>query len=176
MPIADSPAIGAGILPGDQILAIDGMATTTFADLSQAVDRLLGEEGTDVTLELLHPGEIEPCEVTITRAGVAREPVAWAMLPDNVVWIRVNAFNEGAGAGVVEALEEGKRLGARGVILDLRGNRGGLITEEIEIVSQFLPTGAIIFQSQDVDGNIQKHLVEDRQGAWREGPLVVLIY
>ena len=65
---------------------------------------------------------------------------------------------------------------ARGVILDLRGNRGGLITEEIEIVSQFLPTGAIIFQSQDVDGNIQKHLVEDRQGAWREGPLVVLIY
>lgn len=151
------------------------MATTSFAVPSQAVDRLLGEEGTDVTLDLLHPGKIEPYEVTITRAGVAREPVVWAMLPDNVVWIRVNAFNEGAGAGVVEAFEEDKRPGARGVILDLRGNPGGLITEEIEIVSQFLPTGAIIFQSQDVDGNIRKHLVEDRQGAWREGPLVVLI-
>jgi carboxyl-terminal processing protease len=175
MPIADSPALEAGILPGDQILAVDGIPTSSFTDPSQAVDQILGEAGTEVTLEVLHPGETESIELTITRRGVIRAPVDWIMLPDNVAWVRVNAFNEGAGEGVVAALEEGRQLGAEGVILDLRGNPGGLVTEEMEIASQFLPAGSIVFQSQDADGVIEEVTVTAREGAWRDRPVVVLI-
>jgi carboxyl-terminal processing protease len=175
MPIANSPALEAGILPGDQILAIDGVPTSSFEDSDAAVDTISGEAGSEVTLEVLHAGETESIEVTVTRASIDREAVDWAMLPDNVLWIRVNTFYEGSGEGVVNALEEGKRLGAEGVILDLRANPGGLIVEELEIVSQFLPKGSVVFQSQDADGNIEEYTVTDSEGAWREEPLVVLV-
>ncbi len=175
LPIADSPALTAGILPGDQILAIDGVPTISYATPAEAVDQVLCEDGTDVTLEILHPGATAPVELTITRTGVARAPVDWAMLPDDVLWIRVNAFNEGAGDCVIAALAEGERLGMEGVVLALRSNPGGLSDEEMAIVSQFLPVGSVVFQSQDADGWVEEFVVPEGDGAWREGPLAVLI-
>lgn len=175
LPIADSPALAAGIRPGDEILAVDGVPSTSFADPAQAVDAILGEEGTEVTLEVLHPGDDAPVELIVTRAAVARAPVEWAMLPGDVLWLRVNSFYEGAAAGVIDALAEGQRRDMRGVILDLRANPGGLIIEEIEIVSQFLPAGSVVFKSQDADGNVEEFTVTTEEGAWREGPLAVLI-
>ncbi|CAN5821487.1 hypothetical protein BH20CHL3_BH20CHL3_03900 [soil metagenome] len=148
MPIQNSPALEAGILAGDVILAVDGVDTTDFDDPAEAVELIRGDEGTDVTLELRHEGEAESYEVTITRARIEVESVSWAMLPDNVLWIRISEFSAGTTEGLEEALVEGKELGAEGVILDLRANPGGLVFEAIGVGSQLQPDDSVLFQEQ----------------------------
>jgi len=175
MPIQNSPALEAGILAGDVILTVDGVDTTDFDDPAEAVDLIRGDEGTDVTLELRHEGEAESYEVTITRARIEVESVSWAMLPDNVLWIRISEFSAGTTEGLEEALVEGKELGAEGVILDLRANPGGLVFEAIGVGSQLQPDGSVLFQEQDSEGEISEVSTVGSRGEWQEGPLVVLI-
>lgn len=175
MPIQGSPAYEAGIEQGDEILAVDGVDTTELDSPEDVGNLIRGEEGTDVTLELRHEGEEETYEVTITRARIKVDPVSWAMLPNDILWIRLSEFSSGATEGVQEALREGKSLGAKGVILDLRMNPGGLVFEAIGVGSQFLPNDSILYQEEDVDGEITEVRTVGSNGEWQEGPLVVLI-
>lgn len=177
-PIDDSPAFDAGIRSGDIILEVDG---TSFEGVSEdelptaVTDLIRGEEGTDVALKLVHLGETEPYEVTITRAIIEIKPVSWIMLPNNVMWLRLSQFSAGATDGVREALREGKAAGAEAVILDLRNNPGGLVFEAIGVNSQFLSNGTTLYQEQDKDGDTKPVKTVGNDGEWLEGPLVVLI-
>jgi len=175
MPLQDSPALEAGILAGDVILAVDGVDTTEFDDPAEALDLIRGEEGTDVTLELRHEGETESYEVTITRARIEVKSVSWAMLPNDVLWIRIAEFSAGTTEGLEEALVEGKELGAEGVILDLRANPGGLVFEAIGVGSQLQPDSSVLYQEQDSEGEISEISTVGSSGEWQKGPLVVLI-
>jgi carboxyl-terminal processing protease len=175
VPIQGSPAFEAGIEQGDEILTVDGVDTTELDRPEDVGNLIRGEEGTDVTLELRHEGEEETYEVTITRARIKVDPVSWAMLPNDILWIRLSEFSSGATEGMQEALREGKSLGAKGVILDLRMNPGGLVFEAIGVGSQFLPNDSILYQEEDVDGNITEVRTVGSNGEWQEGPLVVLI-
>jgi carboxyl-terminal processing protease len=177
-PLDNSPAFEAGIRSGDIILEVDG---TSFEGVSEdelpnmVTSLIRGEEGTDVTLKLLHLGETEPYEVTITRARIEIIPVTWKMLPNNVMWLRLSQFSSGATEAVREALREGKEAGAEAVILDLRNNPGGLVFEAIGVNSQFLPNGTTLYQEQDKDGDIRPVKTVGNDGEWLDGPLVVLI-
>jgi len=175
MPIAGSPAQEAGIRQNDELLAIDGAPYSEFQDMEVFTDLIGGDRGTDVVLELRHFGEAESYEVTITRDRIILDTVFWAMLPNNVLWLRIDGFEDGTGDDVIAALQEGKRLGAEGVLLDLRANPGGLIVEEIKVINQFVEEGAVITIREDASGNETETVVEDEEGEWREGPLVVLI-
>lgn len=173
-PIHGSPAEKAGILPGDTILSIDGTSLEGM-DPSDASSLLRGNEGTTVTLTLQHEGESAPYEVTITRARITIEPVSWAMLPDDVAWVSLSQFSSGATERLQAALREAKSAGAKGVILDLRNNPGGLVFEAIGVASQFLPANTPLFQQKDRDGNTKTTKSVGSNGEWQEGPLVVLI-
>lgn len=175
MPIQNSPAFKAGIQAGDLILAVDGVETTEFADGEESLNAIRGEEGTDVTLELIHEGEVDSYEVTLTRARITVESISWAMLPDDVLWVRISEFSSGTTEDLKAALQEGKALGARGVILDLRANPGGLVFEAIGVGSQFQPDGSVLFQEQDGEGEMGEVTSVGTAGEWQEGPLVVLI-
>lgn len=175
LPIQNSPAFEAGIEAGDEILTVDGVDTTELDTPEGVGDLIRGDEGTDVTLELRHEGEEATYEVTITRSRITVEPVSWAMLPDDILWIRLSEFSSGATEGVQEALRQGKALGAKGVILDLRANPGGLVFEAIGVGSQFLPNDSILYQEQDVEGNVSDVRTVGSNGEWQEGPLIVLI-
>ncbi|MEJ7900537.1 MAG: S41 family peptidase [Thermomicrobiales bacterium] len=175
MPIQNSPAFEAGIQAGDLILSIDGVPTEEFADGEESINAIRGEEGTDVTMELIHEGEVEPYEVTLTRARITVESISWAMLPDDVLWVRISEFSSGTTEGLKTALQEGKALGARGVILDLRANPGGLVFEAIGVGSQFQPDGSVLFQEMDAEGETREVSSVGSAGEWQDGPLVVLI-
>lgn len=175
MPIQNSPAFEAGIQAGDLILSIDGVPTTEFADGEESINAIRGEEGTDVTMELIHEGDVDSYEVTLTRARITVESISWAMLPDDVLWVRISEFSNGTTEGLKAALQEGKALGAKGVILDLRANPGGLVFEAIGVGSQFQPDGSVLFQEQDSEGEMREVTSVGSSGEWQEGPLVVLI-
>jgi carboxyl-terminal processing protease len=179
-PIDNSPAWDAGIRSGDVILEIDG---TVIADLwgtgddlaRQVSDLISGEEGTDVTLKLRHVGETEPYTVTITRAEITVDPVSWRMLPNDVMWLRLSGFTSGSADEVKQALRDGKKAGAKAVILDLRNNGGGIVVEAIGINSQFLPNGSTLYKEEDKDGDMKPIKTVGNEGEWLDGPLVVLI-
>ncbi len=175
LPIQDSPAFEAGIQPGDEILTVDGVDTTEVDRPEDIGNLIRGDEGTDVTLELRHEDEQTTYEVTITRARIDVQPVSWAMLPEDILWVRLSEFSSGATEGVQEALRQGKAQGARGVILDLRANPGGLVFEAIGVGSQFLPDGSILYQEQDAEGNTKDVQTIGSNGEWQEGPLTVLV-
>lgn len=173
-PMKNSPAIEAGILPGDTILEVDGVDLTTL-ETEEGLDLISGEVGTDVTIKLIHADEEEPYEVTITRALIEMDPVQYAMLPDGVLWLRLDQFSRGASTRVAEGLAWGEEQGMTGVILDLRGNPGGFVIEAMGVASQFLPSGTPLLQEMDVTGDTRTITTVGDNGAYREGPLVVLV-
>ncbi len=186
-PFPDSPALEAGILPGDEILSVDGVPWDLLPNIDDFLNLISGDEGTDVQIVLRHVGETEPYTVTITRAPIPNITVTWVMLPENVMWLRLSAFNDTTGQEMIEALEAGKEQGAEALILDLRGNSGGLVEQELLVESQFLEVGDVAYISVDADGNETPQLIPEEielstgetydltEGAWRDEPMVVLI-
>jgi carboxyl-terminal processing protease len=175
MPYQGSPALEAGIRQSDVILAIDGTPYSEFESADLFVELIGGDEGTEVTLELRRDGEVEPYTVTVTRSRIEINPVSWAMMPNDILWIRLQSFNTGASEGIAAALKDGQARGARGVILDLRANPGGLELEAIAVGTQFQPDGTVLYQVQDVTGDVDQVESVGDEGLWQSGPLVVLI-
>lgn len=173
-PIDGSPAFEAGIRSGDVIIAVDGVQ---YSDVEprEFLNLIRGEEGTDVTVTLRHANELEPYDVTITRAKIDVRPVSYMMMPDNVLWLRLSQFSVGATEGVVQALQYGKSQGMTGVVLDLRNNPGGLVFEAIGVASQFIPGGSVLYQEQNADGSMHEVRTIGNSGEWQTGPLAVLI-
>ncbi len=102
-------------------------------------------------------------------------PVSWAMLPNDILWVRLQSFQQGASEGLKAAIEAGLDLGARGLILDLRANPGGLENEAIAVGSQFADDGTVLYQIQDAEGNVDDVTVRGDNGLWLDAPVVVLI-
>jgi carboxyl-terminal processing protease len=173
-PLANTPAFEAGILPGDEIIAIDGVDPSRV-DLDERITMMRGEAGSEITLELRHQGESGTYEVTITRQDMEINPVSWAMLPGEILWVRLDGFPDGAVDRMIEALQAGHDRGAKGVILDLRANSGGWIDQAIQIAGEFEPAGSVVFHDEEGDGEVITYETSTRDGAWQEGPLVVLV-
>ena len=184
-PIKDSPAMKAGIQPGDSIVEINGVDITDM-DPTEATDMITGEAGTDVTLKLIRHGETEPYEVTITREQIEIDPVQYAMLPGNVLWLRLDQFSTGASLRINEGLAWGEEQGMTSVILDLRGNPGGFVSEAKAVANEFLPEGNPLYQELDINGDTRTVTVDMTEserksgrfspgGSYIDGPLVVMV-
>jgi len=172
-PIDGSPADEAGIRPRDAIVEIDGVETDRLSQ-EEIGDRIRGDAGTEVTLTLLRPGVDSPYSVTLTRRTITLDPVSWRMLPGNVAQVRLAEFSVGATQDLRDALDAARAAGAAGIVLDLRNNPGGLVSEAIGVASQFLPEGTTIFQQQERDQDPYPVNTVGTDGRWLAGPLAVL--
>jgi carboxyl-terminal processing protease len=174
MPIQNSPALDAGIEAGDLIVGINGELLSEIDDVDAALTKLRGEEGTQVTLTIERSGQAN-FDVEITRSRITIEPVSWAMMPDDVLWVRIDQFSAGTTDALVAALQQGKDRGARGLLLDLRANPGGLVSEAQGVARQLQPGGNVLYQEENADGAIEEIRVPEGEGLWQDLPIVVLI-
>jgi carboxyl-terminal processing protease len=174
-PIAGNPAEAAGILSGDVLLAVDGAPIMAEMTVSEIADLIRGEEGTEVVLEVLHPGDDEPVDVTIVRAKILLPSVSYRLLEQDpsIGYIALSRFSSESGGEVGDALEELLDQGASKVILDLRHNGGGLLDAAVEVSDHFLDGGPILYQiSRDED---EKAFDATSATVVATEPLVVLI-
>jgi carboxyl-terminal processing protease len=168
----DSPAEGAGMIPGDEIVKVDGVGVSGLT-VDEVVAKVRGPEGTPVALEL-KGADGATRSVTIIRATLDLPLVSWAFSPGTLdAVIRLESFSAGAAKGVAEALEEALDLGAEGAILDLRGNPGGYVNEPVETASLFMKDG-VVYVSIDRTGQEKPHEVDGKALA-PDLPLVVLV-
>ncbi|HVL97758.1 MAG TPA: S41 family peptidase [Egibacteraceae bacterium] len=168
--IAGAPAEAAGLEVGERIVAVDG-EDLRAAPLRAVVQRVQGEEGTTVLLGL-EGGSQGPREVAVIRAQIDRPVLEVERLDDGVAHVRLLQFTEGVGARVREAVERHRAEGGRGVVLDLRGNPGGLLREAVAVASVFIEGGTIVsVQERGRD----RQTFEATGGALTDVPLVVLV-
>lgn len=171
-PIVGTPAQKAGIMPGDKILAIDGEKTEGMHFI-EAVLKIRGEQGTQVTLLVLHEGEDVPQDYVITREEIDAASVLAKMLPGNIAHIEVGHFTSRTGSELTSALEDIIADDVSGIILDLRDNPGGVLKAAVAVASQFLEEGIAVYVI-DGEGNEEEWRVEEG-GLATKLPLVVLV-
>lgn len=171
-PMPDSPAEKAGLLPGDQIIAIDGEDMTGI-DGNLVIRKVLGPAGTSLTLTIYREDEGEPFDVTLERARIIVPNLEYEMLDGNIAYIKLFSFSEIATEDFAAALEDLLEQEPDGLILDLRNNPGGERDSAVEITSQFISEGAIMYQEY---GDGSRDTFEAVQGGLATDiPLVVLI-
>lgn len=173
-PIEDTPAEKAGLLAGDEILSIDGKSTKGIT-VDKAAEQIRGEEGTSVTLVVKRKDQ-EPKSYTITRAEIEIKSISQKVpesvkMPKDIVYIRLSSFiSRNASKEFSDILA--KNPDAKAVIVDLRSNPGGLLSNAIYISDMFLNGGAIV---STVDRDGYKETQKAARGVLTTKPLVVLI-
>jgi len=174
-PIEGSPAWLAGLRSGDQIVKIDGQSSAGFS-IDEAAGKLRGPEGTQVTLTVRREGDTEERDVTLERKIIVTHSVPYSfVVGSGVGYVRLSSFSEKSGAELGAALESLRRDGARGVVLDLRQNPGGLLEQAVDVAEQFLPKGTLVVQTRGrIRGQDQRYYATE-SGAERHWPLVVLV-
>ncbi|OGO24905.1 MAG: hypothetical protein A2144_13350 [Chloroflexi bacterium RBG_16_50_9] len=170
-PFPDSPAEKAGIKAGDIILEINSESVADMG-LLKAVIKIRGPSGTVVTLLVLHENETEPVSIEIVRAKVEVSSVLFEMKGD-IAHINITQFSDRTGEEIASALEKLTGEKPRGIILDLRGNPGGLLESVIDVASHFLPDGVVV-AIKDNEGNVTKLNVR-RTTPVTDLPVVVLV-
>ena len=144
-PIDGSPAIDAGLKAGDVILKIDGTSTQGMST-SESSTYMRGPEGTTVTLEIGRAGESQPFDVVVTRGVIDVPSVRSRELDDGYWLIRVSRFQRDSGREVTSAIESALEQGdVKGVVLDVRNNPGGVMNASVEMASNFLDGGLVVY-------------------------------
>jgi carboxyl-terminal processing protease len=170
--VPHSPAEKAGLHPGDIFLEVDGKDVTDMS-LERIVSLVRGPAGTAVHLQVLRDGK--KLDFDITRARVEVPNVSWHMLPGQpaIAHIAIEEFGSNAQKQLQLALQEATKAGARGLIVDVRGNPGGLKDQAVAVTSAFIKDG-VVFIEQDAQGH-QKPIPVNPGAEVTDLPLVLLI-
>lgn len=166
----DSPAKKAGILPGDVIEKVNG-TDVTGKEYDKAVTMMKGKEGTNVDITVLRNSK-DTHTYAVKRSKITIDTVSGEMLSNNIAYIKLSMFDENTGKNFDNKLKELKDKGAKGLVLDLRQNPGGLLTTCVDVVSNFIPKGKTVVSTVDKNGN--KDVRESKGGLAVGMPLVVL--
>ena len=140
-PIEGTPGEKAGIKSGDSIIKINGQDTKVMA-LDEAVSKIRGPEGTQVTLTILRGQDVR--DYTLTRSNIQIKTVSGKMLPDRIGYLRISMFNEQTNNEFVKKYQELEKEGMQAIILDLRDNPGGLLDECVKVANKFVPKGPVV--------------------------------
>ena len=177
-PMEDTPGFRAGILSGDIIVEVDGQETRELG-LSEAVKLMRGEPGTEVKIKTLRLSTHTVEEITITREEIDVASVKGAeMIQDGIGYIRITQFNEPTGANLKAELETLVDEGLAGLVLDLRGNPGGLLTAAAEVTELFLPRGALIVFTKGRDAGSEDRRFKSNgltHYSAKDFPMVILV-
>jgi carboxyl-terminal processing protease len=140
--IPDGPGYRAGLLAGDEILAVDGKTVEEISPGEVAL-KIRGEIGTDVELLIRREG-MEDTTYNLTRENIKVKTVADKMIDDRIGYIKISNFSENTGKEFKAALDELESAGMRGFVLDMRQNPGGVITSCVEVAQEIVPAGTIV--------------------------------
>jgi carboxyl-terminal processing protease len=172
-PIEGTPAFRAGIKAGDVILEVNGEDTSNMS-LIDVVQRIRGKVGTKVQLTIYRKGMEKPMKIELERALIKIESVKWTTLGD-VGYIKLSQFNENVSVQVERALKELASQKVKGVILDLRNDPGGLLSEAVNVADLFLPEGRLVVYTRSRNGETQKYFARRKPVVPDEFPVIVLI-
>jgi carboxyl-terminal processing protease len=183
-PMVGTPAYEGGILAGDTIVEIDGQPAEGMTP-DKAAEVLMGRPGTEVKLSVLHEGSEDPEPISITRAiievptviGDGRKPNDdWDFMLDKdkkIGYVRISTFSQNTADELKKALSQLKDEGAKGLILDLRDDPGGLLSTAVTIADMFLEKGEIVStKGRNTDG---RRYDAQKDGLYEDLPMAVLI-
>lgn len=169
----NTPAESRGVQEGDRIVAIDTFQARGWTT-EQAQDKLLGDVGTAVNVTFARPGMAQPLKLDFKRAEIHVPAVAYRMmLDDRVGYIPLQRFSEQTTSDIAESVIELRKKGAKGLVIDLRGNPGGILEEAFAMSNLFLPKGKELLSVRG-RGEYQKFVAE-REPLAIDIPLVVLV-
>jgi len=171
-PFVGTPAYRVGIHPGDVIVAVDGKPTDNMST-SEVADMLKGPKGTQVRITILREGTPKPMEFTVVRDEIPRYSVdLHFMIRPGVGYMHITGFQETTDREVQQALDEFGDL--KGLVLDLRQNPGGLLSEGVGVADKFLPKGAVIVSHHGRSSPEKVYRASHGNGG-RNYPIVVLV-
>ena len=170
-PLPNTPAEKAGIKAGDRIIAVNGEDATSWSVL-EAVNKIRGPEGTDVTLTVEHVGSLDTVDITITR-GTIDQPSVFSNKIDETDFTRIK-INQFTAETPNEFLKALKSSNSKGIVLDLRGNPGGLLSSTVKVASELISSGIITYEI-DARGNRKDWPKMESSGDYTEIPIVTLI-
>ena len=180
-PYEGKPAQRAGVEAGDRILSVDGKSTKGLT-VSEVSNLLRGVPGSTVVLELEREGINKPFKVSIVREDIHLEPVSYYTvfradsLTEPVGYIRFNEFTEGSAQAFSNALDElYYTQGARALVIDLRGNGGGIVDEALQIVNLFVDRDTKVVETRGKTANSNRTYKTRNNPRYKDLPLVVLV-
>ena len=172
-PYEGMPAAKYGLKAGDEILRINGESMKGKAS-SYVSDHLRGDAGTELTVTVRRPGGQDSIDVDVVRSVIALPAVPYYGMWQGYGYILLEQFTENCSKSVMSALVELKEKGAKGIILDLRGNGGGLLQEAVDIVGLFVPKGTKLVETRGKIPQAASTYVTQRNPVDENIPLVVL--
>ena len=174
-PIEDTPAFKAGIKPGDQIFKIESEFTKDMT-LVDAVKKMRGLKGTKINLTIRREGSNDLMEFSLVRDIIRVQSVRSRVLEPGYAYVRLAQFQERSDRDVQRALEKvaTEKPGLKGLVLDLRNNPGGLLTQAVRISDLFLDSGLIVYTEGRIEAQKQKYFAQ-KDGTWTDFPMVVLV-
>ncbi len=146
-PMENTPGYRAGIQPGDLIMKIDGNSTLEM-NSDEAAKRIRGKPGTTVVLELLRIGESETFDVPLVREEIVVNDLPYFGIDDGIGYIRINRFSRNTSRQFSQAIIEMQDKGIDGLVVDLRGNPGGLMNDAIYMVDALVEKGVSIVETR----------------------------
>lgn len=173
-PMPDSPAEKAGLKPGDQIVKIDGEDMTGI-DAGAARLKVLGPAGTTVHLTVLREGEKDLLEFDVVRQKITVASASGKMLDGDIAYIQVTTFGDKTTAELLATLKELMDQKPKGIILDLRNNVGGYLQTAIEVASQFVGKGVILYEKYGDGSRDSYDAIPGGLATDESLPMVVLI-
>jgi carboxyl-terminal processing protease len=183
-PLVGTPAYRAGVRAGDKIVEIEGQSTENIS-IDEAVSRLMGLQGTQVTITLLHEGESEPHKLTLSREDIKIESIlgdrrkdddAWDWIIDRdnkIAYIRISSFITSTAEDLDNAIKQAKAEGMSGLVLDLRMNPGGLLQSAIDVCNMLIKDGMIV--STKGRNTRERPWKATGEAAYTDFPLAVIV-
>lgn len=174
-PIDDTPAQRAGIEPGDLIIRLDDQPVKGMS-LNDAVEKMRGPKGSDLTVTVVREGIDQPFEVTLTRDVIQVKSVRVRVEDDHYAYIRIAQFQVNTGKDMVQALKELRTENddIRGIVLDLRNNPGGVLQTSVEVADAFLDEGLVVYTEGRTEHSDMRYHANPGEIA-EDLPIVVLI-
>lgn len=173
--LPSSPAERAGLLAGDRMVDIDGRPTKAWTD-DEIRGALRGPQGTSLSVTIERPGATEPLRLRMTRGEVRRHAVRrTALLESGVGYLDVDLFSDSTEREITRAIDSLSQAGMRSLVLDLRGNPGGLLTQGVAVADLFLDSGKVVVSMRGRNADAQRTYSDSVPQRWPNLPLALLV-
>ena len=174
-PYADSPAQKYGLVCGDEIMAIDG-ETVVGLTSQQCSEKMRGDPGTQVVFHVKKLRSGQEVDITVTRERIKLSDIEYAgMLDGGVGYISQTGFSDGVAAEFRQKVTQLKQQGMKTLVLDLRGNGGGLMNEAVDIVSVLVPKGSVVVSAKGKEPRSSYTLKTEQEPVDAKIPVIVLV-